>query len=168
MGLIHILVGVATLILGRKLFWLFVGAIGFVAGINVAAQFFTGLPNWLMLVIALVAGLIGALVALFFQRIAIVLAGFAAGGYLILHFLNISGWKTAPLSWLPFLVGGLAGAVLLYFLFDWTLIFFSSIVGASLIAQSIPLSPTFSGLLFIGLFIVGFVTQANMMKRDRK
>jgi hypothetical protein len=168
MVIINVLVGIAALILGRKLFWLFVGAIGFVAGINVASQFLSGLPEWQILVLALIAGLIGALLAVFFQRIAIVVAGFAGGGYLILHILNMSGWQATPISWLPFFIGGFAGAVLLYFLFDWTLIFLSSVIGASLITQAVPLSPPVAGLLLFALFIAGFVTQAKIMKRDRK
>ena len=168
MLIINVLVGIAALILGRKLFWLYVGAVGFVAGIHVASRYFSGLPEWQILIIALIAGFIGALLAVFFQRIAIVVAGFAGGGYLIQHILNISGWQATPISWLPFLIGGLAGAVLLYFLFDWTLIFLSSIIGASLITQAIPLSPPVSGFLLFALFIAGFVTQAKMMKRDRK
>ena len=168
MVIINVLVGIAALILGRKLFWLFVGAIGFVVGINVASQFFSGLPEWQVLIIALIAGLIGALLAVFFQRIAIVVAGFAGGGYLILHIVNMSGWQTTPITCLPFLIGGLAGAILLYFIFDWTLIFLSSVIGASLITQVVPLSPQFAGLLLFVLFIAGFVTQAKMMKHDRK
>ncbi len=168
MIIINVLVGMAALILGRKLFWLFVGVIGFLAGMNVASQFFSGLPQWQILVIALIAGVIGALLAVFFQRLAIVVAGFAGGGYLILHVLNISGWQPTPISWLPFLIGGLVGAVLLYFLFDWTLIFLSSVIGASLITQTVPLSPPVAGLLLFGLFIAGFLTQAKMMKRERK
>ncbi|MBC8418668.1 MAG: DUF4203 domain-containing protein [Desulfobacteraceae bacterium] len=170
MFIINILVGIAALILGRKLFWLFVGAIGFVYGMNITVLFSSGLPDLLVVVIALIAGLIGALVAVFFQKVAVVLVGFAAGGYLIASLLNIAGWKAVavPVPWLPFLIGGLAGALLLYFLFDWTLIFFSSIIGASLISQSIQIDPFVKGLLFVGLFIVGFVTQAGMLKRNRK
>ncbi|MBW1782009.1 MAG: DUF4203 domain-containing protein [Deltaproteobacteria bacterium] len=167
MVIIHVVVGIAALIFGRRLFWLFVGAIGFVVGMNVASQLVSGMPEWLILVIALIGGLLGALLAIFFQRVAIVAAGFAAGGYLILQLLNISGWQATRLPWLPFLIGALAGAILLYFLFDWTLIFLSSVTGASLITQAFPLSPPLAGLLLLALFIFGFVTQAKMMKRKK-
>jgi hypothetical protein len=166
--IIHVLVGIAALIFGRKLFWLFVGATGFVIGIHAASLFFSGLADWLILVIAFITGLVGALLALLFQRLAIVAAGFGAGGYLVLHIMNLSGWQATPLVWLPFLMGGLVGALLLYFLFDWTLIFLSSFIGASLITQSLPVSPPVAGLLLFGLFIAGFMMQASMMRRDRK
>ncbi len=61
-------VGAALLILGRKLFWVFVGAIGFVLGMDIASRFLQGRPDWLILIVALGAGVLGALLALFLQR----------------------------------------------------------------------------------------------------
>jgi hypothetical protein len=70
------IVGAALLVFGRKLFWLFVAGIGFIAGLNVATSYLKGSPQWLILLLALVAGLIGALLAVFAQSIAIGIAGF--------------------------------------------------------------------------------------------
>jgi len=168
MIIMNLLVGIVALIFGRRLFWLFVGVIGFIAGVRAAPLFFSGLADWVVVIIAFIGGIIGALLAVFFQRLAVVCAGFAAGAYLVLHVLTLSGWQGKPLAWLPVLIGGLVGALLLYFLFDWTLIFLSSVVGASLITQTLPLSPPIAALLLMGLFIAGFATQAKMMKRNRK
>ncbi len=76
MDLLRVMVGVAMLTLGQKLFWLFVGGIGFVYGIHIAAQFFHGQSDWIVIVIALLAGLLGALIAIFLQNVAVWLAGF--------------------------------------------------------------------------------------------
>lgn len=166
MTIINVLAGTAVLVFGRKLFWLFVGCIGFVAGIDIATRFFSGQPDWMVLMIAIAAGLVGALLAIFLQRLAIAVVGFSAGGYLVMYLVNIFGWDPGHLFWVPFIAGGLAGALLLYFLFDWTLIFFSSITGAHLITQSIHLGPLITGFLFMGLFILGFMVQATLMKRQ--
>ena len=42
LGILVIIFGGALLLVGRKLFWLFVGVIGFVIGIQVATRFFHG------------------------------------------------------------------------------------------------------------------------------
>ena len=75
---VTLLVGLAVLLLGRRLFWLFVGAAGFAVGLHVAPTVLNG-PEWLMVVVALVLGILGAVLAIFFQWLAIGLAGFAAG-----------------------------------------------------------------------------------------
>src|SRR3974377_1590177 len=75
---IGILVGAAILLLGRKLFWLFVGAMGFVLGAEIATQV-THEPV-LILLVAIGLGILGALLAVLFQKVAVGLVGFFAGG----------------------------------------------------------------------------------------
>jgi len=168
MNVMQLIVGLAALIFGRKLFWLFMGVVGFAAGIDVTARFLAGMPQWSISLVAVLAGIAGALLALFFQRLAIVVAGFVGGGYVLMNALNLSGWQAPPLSWLLFVIGGIIGALLLYFLFDWTLIFLSSVVGASLMIRAIPMNPAITGVLFLGLFITGFLIQAKMMGRRNR
>jgi hypothetical protein len=164
MDIARIVVGIALLTLGRKLFWLFVGVAGFVFGFGLATQFLRGQPDWIVLVIALVAGLVGVLFALFLQRLAVGVAGFIAGGYILINLLNALGWQTGGVSWLPFVIGGIIGAVLVLILFDWALIILSSLTGATLIAQAIHFGPLITALAFIVLLILGIVIQASMMR----
>jgi hypothetical protein len=167
MTIFRILAGVALLTLGRKLFWLFVGMIGFVVGISLAGQFLRGQPDWVILIIALAAGLLGALFALLLQRLAVWLAGFIAGGYIAISLLSELGWGTDGLPWLPFLIGGIIGAVLVMVLFDWTLIILSSLTGATVIVQEAHFGRLIMVLLFVVLFTVGIVIQASLMRQDR-
>jgi hypothetical protein len=163
----RILVGIAVLTLGRKLFWLFVGAVGFVLGMSLATQFLGGQPDWVILLIALIAGLIGTLLALFLQRVAVGLAGFIAGGYITINLLAVLGWETGWIPWLSFVIGGVIGAVLVAALFDWALIILSSLTGATLIVQAIRVGSLLAALLFIVLLIVGVATQASLLKRGQ-
>jgi hypothetical protein len=163
----EILVGIFLLILGRKLFWLFVAGVGFFAATSFTSQLFGNQPEWFKLIIALATGIIGALLAIFLQRIAIGIAGFLAGGYLTISLLDILGVELARLAWLPLIVGGFVGALLVLLLFDWALIILSSLVGASLISQAIPLEPPLGAVLFIGSLCVGTVTQTGMMRADK-
>ncbi|HEV8629392.1 MAG TPA: hypothetical protein VGV61_03675, partial [Thermoanaerobaculia bacterium] len=74
-----VVVGLALLVAGRKLFWLAVGALGFVAGYQAMEQWGRGLPPAATLVVAVAVGVIGLLLALVVQRVAVALAGFFLG-----------------------------------------------------------------------------------------
>ena len=110
MVIANIIVGLALLVLGKRLFWLFVGAIGFIAASDAAAAYFSALPHWQILTISIAAGLLGVLLAIFFQKLAIVLVGFYAGGYLAVSLFttfHIALSGNLPLA--PFVVGGILG-----------------------------------------------------------
>jgi len=161
---LRILSGVGLLVFGRKLFWLFVGLIGFASGIQAATRFFPGQPEWMILAIALTAGVLGALLALFLQWLAIGLAGFLAGAYIVVRFFHVSGLGTSGMNWLFFLIGGIIGLILMVILFDWALIILSSLAGAGLITESVHVDHSSAMLLFIVLVIVGILIQSRLMK----
>ena len=164
----NILVGLALLILGKKLFWLFVGAIGFIGASDMAARYFSGLPDWQSLIITIAAGLIGILLAIFFQKVAIILVGFYTGGYLVVSLFSTLNMAPSPaLPWAPFIIGGILGAVLLYLLFDWTLIVLSSLAGAAFIAQTVQISAVPATILFAVLFLAGAIIQGSMLKKGK-
>jgi hypothetical protein len=156
-----------VLFAGRRLFWFFVGVAGFFFGFNVAASFLENQPFWMTLLIAAGCGLIGALLALFLQRLAIFLAGFLAGGYILISLLYEFHVRTGHLSWLYFVLGGIAGAVLLSVLFDWALIFLSSVAGSLLIVKAYHPGPGLSKLFIVILFVAGFAVQAMGMRHGR-
>ena len=156
-----ILVGALLLFLGRKLFWLFVGAIGFVVGAEAAAALFPHQPD-LAMIGGLVLGLIGAVIAIFVQKIAVSVGGFLAGGYFLMAVMRTSDWQVLGYSWVSFLVGGLIGAMLMIFVFDWALIVFSSISGAHLITHSLVLTPEMAAIVFAVLLVVGIGAQARI------
>src|SRR5947208_14825043 len=80
--LVGALIGIVILFFGRKLFWLCVAAVGFVAGVELAPHLVNEPSPLLQLTVAIVLGLIGALLALFLQKVAIAVFGFLAGGKL--------------------------------------------------------------------------------------
>src|SRR6266542_5136965 len=81
-AIVGALIGIVILLFGRKLFWLCVAAIGFAAGVELAPHLVQDPSALLSLTIALLLGIIGALLALFLQKIAIAVLGFLAGGKL--------------------------------------------------------------------------------------
>jgi hypothetical protein len=78
--LLVLLAGIALLLAGRRLFWLFVGVVGFFAGLRFALQVL-GPRADLRWIVALAAGLLGIVLAIALQRLAVALAGFFVGGY---------------------------------------------------------------------------------------
>src|SRR5438132_12657733 len=81
-AIVGALIGAVILFFGRKLFWLCVAAVGFAAGVEIAPHLVHEPSPLLALAVALVLGLIGALLALFLQKVAIAVLGFLAGGKL--------------------------------------------------------------------------------------
>jgi hypothetical protein len=163
-----ILVGAALLLLGRKLFWLFVAAAGFIAGFYLAGRLFAGANEWVFLAVALVAAVIGAFLAVVAQKIAVAIAGFLLGGYLAVQFTRAFVSAPEPYSWLAYLVGGIIGAILVLMIFDWALILLSSFAGASLVSQNLPLDRSVASLVFFGLLIAGVIVQARMRGAPRE
>jgi hypothetical protein len=163
---VNMVFGLIVLTLGRKLFWLFVGLIGFAVGFHYGAAVWQLHSQLLLFGIATLAGIIGAVLAVFFQKIAVGLAGFAGGGYITLNLINLLGIRLVQLQWLPYLVGGVIGMLMLFFIFDWALIFISSLAGASMITQSLTLSPGLEFGLFLILVICGLVTQTVRYRKS--
>jgi uncharacterized protein DUF4203 len=161
------LIGVVILFFGRKLFWLCVAAVGFAAGVELVPRFIHEPSTMVALAIALVLGLIGALLAIFLQKIAIAVFGFLGGGKLALAIAAAFFVQHASYTGVTFLIGGIIGAILLLTLFDWALIVLSSLVGAHLIQHTIVLPPSGSTILFIGLAAVGILVQAAALRGSR-
>src|SRR5205809_2910798 len=161
------LIGAVILFFGRKLFWLCVAAVGFAAGVEIAPHLVQEPSPLLALTVALVLGLIGALLALFLQKIAIAVLGFLAGGKLAGAIAAAFFVHYAQYSTIIFLAGGIVGAILLLVLFDWALIVVSSLIGAHLIQSTIVLPPSGSTILFIGLAILGILIQAASLRRTQ-
>ena len=164
--IIGVLIGIAILFFGRKLFWLTVAAVGFAVGVEIAPLLVNESSSLLALLIALVLGIFGALLALFLQKVAIAVLGFFAGGKLATAIAAAFFVHYAQYSTIIFVIGGIIGAILLLAVFGWALIVVSSFIGAYLIQSAIVLPPTGSTLVFIGLAIVGIFVQAASFRRS--
>ena len=164
--IVGVLIGIAILFFGRKLFWLTVAAVGFAVGVEIAPLLVNEPSSLLALLIALVLGVLGALLALFIQKVAIAVLGFFAGGKLATAIAAAFFVHYAQYSTIIFVIGGIIGAILLLAVFGWALIVVSSFIGAYLIQSAIVLPPTGSTLVFIGLAIVGIFVQAASFRRN--
>ena len=162
----YLLAGAALLILGRKLFWLFAAAIGFLFGLSLAQQALPGQSQTVHLIIALILGGLGAVLTVLIEKIAIGLVGFIAGGYLVHLLLPTLSINLGSLFWLAVIIGGVIGAVLASTMFDWALIILSSGIGASVITNHLTLPQPFPLVLLVALFILGVIIQGNIRSRE--
>src|SRR5262245_39868498 len=123
------------LIAGRRLFWLFVGAIGFVAGIHFAPLVAPGQPAWVFSLLAVVLGILGAVLAVVLERVAIAVAGWFAGGLLASRLVVELGWSNQQATAIAFVVGAIVMAIVFSVLFDWALIGLTAVMGALMICD---------------------------------
>ncbi len=166
---LNILAGLAVLFFGRRLFWLFVGCIGFIVGFELANQMLLGQAAWVILVIALGVGVLGAIASIFLQRIFVIVAGFFSGGYCLSNFApTVLHSNGEVVQWIAFAVGGLLGAILSGILLDPALIVLSSLAGATAVSQNVPLEPQARTVLFIVLLVLGIGFQAGEYARHNK
>lgn len=163
---IYILLGIGMLVFGRKLFWLFVGAAGFLAGVNLVTIGWNG-PDSVAIIVGILAGLVFAALAIFFKSITIGLTGFLGGGALLIMVAGWLGINDALPSFIIYIVGGILGIFLVSKMFDWAIIIISSIIGASAIIRSVELSGPVGWLGTFALIVVGIAIQMRALSEDK-
>lgn len=156
--------GMALLLFGWKLFWLFVGVAGFTVGLQTAPWILGPQPLWILWAAGLICGLIGAVLALFFQHVAIAVGGFVAGSTIAFRLMLMLGHDPGAVI---LLTGGVLGAVALYLLFDWALIVLSSMVGATLILEALGRQIPYAPVLLSVAIVAGVVFQVRLLMTSR-
>lgn len=160
--------GAAVLFLGRKLYWFTIAAVGFFAALELTTRLLKDQPPWLAILVALIVAGLGAALAVTIQRLAIGLAGFLLGGFLLLQIpplfdIQLGGW-----SWLVFILGGLLGMGLLSALFEWMLIILSTLIGAILLVQSSLVPEGSRTIVFLLALVLGLGIQITILIGEKR
>jgi hypothetical protein len=166
LNFINAILGAALLIVGRRLCWLFVGVIGFLIGVEVATRFFPG-SDWISIIAGLGLGVIFAILAIFLQTLAIGVAGFLGGGYILLNLAGLFSLDKGTTTWIIFIIGGVIGAVLITWLFDWAIITISSLAGSSMIVNAFHAGRPTAALVFIILVLIGVAVQGSALRLEK-
>lgn len=162
-----LLVGIVLLVAGRRVFWLAVGAAGFVFALVLALRWLDAEPVWLLVGLAFLAGFVGAVLAVVLQRVAVALAGFLVGGWAGLALWLLLGGVEGFGALLAFLVAGVVAAILAGALFEAALIVVSALIGAVLVAGAAGAEGPFGMLLIVVLAVAGALIQAALGRRRR-
>lgn len=163
---LQIAVAVALLMLGRRLYWLFVAGVGFVVVMGLATEYLETSAEWMALALAIGAGIVGALFAIFLQKLALALAGFAAAAYVARELVQYFGFD-GNIEIVVVLVAGVIGGVFAAVLFDWALILLSAMAGAVLLVDTFKLEDMAALVVMVVVAIAGISIQANMLHRDK-
>ena len=170
MPILPLLSGIVLLVSGRRLFWLIIAILGFIFSYQLVQENSPNLSQEAILVIGLLLGIVGAMLAVFIQKIAIALAGLLAGAMVadyIWHWLG----QTGDLYILAIIAGAILGCLFMVVIFEWALVILTSLAGASLLVQSLDLSgQAMSGIIFLALALLGIFIQSwhSPPKRGRQ
>jgi hypothetical protein len=167
MSIVNVVGGALLLALGRKIFWFFVAAFGFFAGFELATRTFNVSPAWVAILIGVAVGLVGALLAIFAQKLVIGIAGFLAGAFIVSRLVPQLGTQVQSWSWAIILIGGVIGVILMYVIFEWALMILSSAAGAMLVVDGFNLAGMVAIIVGIVLFVIGIAIQAGLNRRPR-
>ena len=138
--------GGLLLLFGRRLFWLFVGVVGFVVVYRLAGAYLGSAgAGWAA---AVVAGVLGAVAAVLVQKLALTVAGLGAGAVGFIWLAEQLGWAPGLPMLLGALVAGVIGAVLVRWLFELGLVALSALVGSALVVEGLGLENP-RGLVFV-------------------
>ena len=169
MNIFSIIIGLLLLVTGRKLFWIFVGAMGFAGGYDAAGYLLAGQSETTIFIAGIAVGCLGIVLALAFQRLAIFLAGCVGGGVLAGHIFLMASPDSGSFPFLvAFAVGAFLGGLLIGITFPLALIILSSLVGAMLVANGLPVDPQTQTLIFIGAAIFGFIAQFSQPEKGEE
>jgi len=160
---VRVLLGFTALLAGRNIFWLFIAVIGFLVGAELAQDLLADQPVWLALVAGIGLGLVGAVLAIVYERVAFALAGFYAAMFLVITYADKPGFAGMP-AVTPY-VAGVFGALLAILLTDWTIIVLSSLAGAAAILSVVAIQPRIEAGVFLALALVGMLVQWSMLTR---
>jgi len=140
--------------------------VGFLIGMTFAPELLPNQPDSVILTISLIAGLLGALLAALLQKVAVGLAGFAAGGYIVYYLLEFVTVNLGDYQWMAILAGGILGALLAGSMFDWALILITSASGATIISRGLALAMPISVIVLVALLVIGVVAQGNIKAKE--
>ncbi len=164
MDTLKLIFGGILLAFGRKVFWLFVGVLGYETGFYLLQNTWHA-PHGLSVFAGIALGFLAALAAIFLEKIAIGIAGFLAGAYLAIALTAHLHLEQSGFAWALTLVGGLIGAALLLGVFEWTLIFLTAIIGAGMIAANLGFSNFLTVVVFLILALVGVAFQGKFLRK---
>ena len=162
MNIANIIVGIILLLLGRKIYFLFVAGIGFIVGVYYAQNYLINLTPMLVIFFGLVIGFIGTLIALFAQNISLVIAGALSGMYIAQVLATYIPFNFGSQGWALWVIGAIVGAGLMIVFFDWAIITLSSLTGSFLIMSSYSYSPLITLIAVAVLTLIGIGIQSRI------
>jgi hypothetical protein len=172
LGWILVGAGVLLALVGRHLFWLAVGLVGFLLTYSVATALLPDLDPIVVTVLAAVIGVVGAIVTLVSLRLVASIAGglllAVVARALFVLYVNDSAWQ-----WAAFALGAALGWLLVRGLFDVGIIVTTALGGGWYVATGLSAAEvglSSSETLWVGLAVavLGIVVQTGVLRRSAR
>lgn len=151
--------GALLLLLGRRLYWLLAGVVGFVVAFVVVPRLLPEVGADMALIVAVAAGVAGAVLVVFAHKVVLGLVGGLAGGLVALWLTQNLGVERG-LLWLgAALLGAVLGAWLVSRVFEFALALLSTLLGAQLLMDALPVPSRWAWAAYVGLVACGLFVQ---------
>ena len=164
MDVIRGALGGILLFLGHELNFLFAAAMAALIGLRLTPLLPSQWPDWSDYAFMGGLALIAAAITIINERTGYFLSGFLAGGLFLVEYF-VPGVLTLPLP--LFIIGGVIGSLVIGIFTEWALMIVSCLIGAYYVTNLFTWSPTAEILVGSGLFIIGAVTQALLMRMQK-
>jgi hypothetical protein len=167
MTMAYVVAGVLLIVAGRRVFWLFLGLLCFVAGMNFLQRWFPDTPQTTLLLASVGIGALGAGIGMIAQKTAVWVGGFLGGGFLAVMLVRMVTQEDGSATLVAFLAGGVIGIFLARHIFKWVMIVVSSAIGALIICKAL-LTGVLPGAVVFGiLLLAGVAIQSGFLWRGR-
>lgn len=172
LGWLLVAAGVVLALVGRHVFWLAVGLVGFLLTYSLATAALPDLDPTVVTVLALLVGAVGAVMTLASLRLVAAIAGSlllaVVARALFVLYVDDSAWQ-----WLAFAVGAALGWLLVRALFDVGIVVTTALGGGWYVASGLSatgVDVSASATLWIGLAaaVVGIAVQTGVWRRSAK
>jgi hypothetical protein len=170
MTTIYVIIGFVLLIAGRRALWLSVMGGVFVAATQFLTHFLFDMEASTIKLIAAGASLAVLVLYLFIEKTTIFILGTIGGGLAGIAMVNSFVILPAdPLLqyFIAFLAGGALGLLLIQLLFQWTMVVFSTLMGAYLVSSVIVELPLFRLTVMALLVIAGLFIQTRLLRAKK-
>lgn len=162
--------GLVLALVGRHVFWLAVGIVGFLVTYSVVTALLPDLDPLVQTVLAGVVGVVGAIVTLMSLRLVAAIAGALllgiVGRALFVLYVSDSGWQ-----WLAFAAGAVLGWVLVRGLFDIGIIVTTALGGGWYVAvglgsTDVDIAAETTVWIGLGVALLGVAVQTGVWRRS--
>lgn len=157
-------IGGILLFLGRELNFLLAAAMAALLSFRLLPFLPPQWPGWYDYILIFGLAVLAGAIPLINRRAGFFVSGFIAGGTFLVEYSAPDG---VTFLLIPFLAGGLLGSLVLGIFTEWAMIIISCFIGAYYVTNMFTLAYIPQMLTGSGLFIVGALIQAFLMRQEQ-
>lgn len=170
MTTIYVIIGFVLLIAGRRAIWLSLMGGAFVVSAQLLSFFLFDLNTSTIMLIAAGVALVVLVLYLFIEKATILVIGVIGGG--LAGIIMVNSLFTLPVdeviqSTMAFLVGGAIGSLLIQRMFQWSMVVFSTLMGAYLVSGLLDHLPLFRLTAMVLLVVAGLFIQTRLLRSQK-